>query len=49
MKPLLALAFSAAAFPASTTSDWPTGNRTTPPTINSVSPRGVPRGATTPN
>ena len=35
------------AFAASTTSDWPTGNRTTPPTINSVSPRGVPRGATT--
>jgi hypothetical protein len=47
MKPILALAFSAAAFAASTISDWPTGNRTTPPTINSVSPRGVPRGATT--
>ncbi|MSV29552.1 MAG: hypothetical protein EXQ52_12540 [Bryobacterales bacterium] len=26
--------------------DWPTGNRTTPPTINAVSPLGVSRGAT---
>lgn len=26
--------------------EWPTGNRTTPPTINSVSPLGVARGAT---
>ena len=26
--------------------DWPTGNRTTPPTIDSVQPRGVARGAT---
>ena len=33
--------------PPATTTDSPTGNRTTPPTINSVSPRGVPRGATT--
>ena len=47
MKPLIVLACSAAAFAASTTSNWPTGNRTTPPTISSVSPRGVPRGATT--
>jgi hypothetical protein len=47
MKALIVLACAAAAFAASTTSDWPTGNRTTPPTINSVSPRGVPRGATT--
>ena len=47
MKALLALACAAAAFAANTTSDWPTGNRTTPPTIDSVSPRGVPRGATT--
>ena len=48
MKSLLALtcATAAAAFAASTTGS-PTGNRTTPPTINSVSPRGVPRGATT--
>lgn len=47
MKALLALACAAGAFAANTTSDRPTGNRTTPPTINSVSPRGVPRGATT--
>jgi hypothetical protein len=47
MKTILGLACAVAAFAASTTSDWPTGNRTTPPTINSVSPRGVPRGATT--
>jgi hypothetical protein len=47
MKLLLVLAVAAGAYAASTTSDWPTGNRTTPPTINSVSPRGVPRGATT--
>ena len=47
MKALLALTCAAGAFAASTSSDWPTGNRTTPPTINSVSPRGVPRGATT--
>ena len=38
--------FSVATF-AATTTDSPTGNRTTPPTINSVSPRGAPRGATT--
>ena len=47
MKALLALVCAAAAFAANTTSDSPTGNRTTPPTIASVSPRGVPRGATT--
>jgi hypothetical protein len=47
MKSLLVLACAAAAFAATTTTDSPTGNRTTPPTINSVSPRGVPRGATT--
>jgi len=47
MKSLLVFAFAAAAFAANTTTDSPTGNRTTPPTINSVSPRGVPRGATT--
>src|SRR5690349_11995056 len=28
------------------TNPWPTGNRTTPPTINSVSPRGIARGTT---
>ena len=47
MKSLLVFAFAAVAFAANTTTDSPTGNRTTPPTINSVSPRGVPRGATT--
>jgi len=46
MKPLLLFAFTAAAFAAATT-ESPTGSRTTPPTISSVSPRGVPRGATT--
>jgi hypothetical protein len=46
MRALLVLACAAATF-AATTTDSPTGNRTTPPTINSVSPQGVPRGATT--
>jgi hypothetical protein len=47
MKPLLIFTCVAAATFAATTTDSPTGNRTTPPTINSVSPQGVPRGATT--
>src|SRR5450631_2919080 len=47
MKQLLIFALAAAGFAASATSDWPTGNRTTPPTVNSVSPQGLPRGATT--
>ncbi|MGA2135886.1 MAG: hypothetical protein ABSH50_26650 [Bryobacteraceae bacterium] len=47
MKQLLLFGFAAAALAANSTTDWPTGNRTTPPTIDSVSPRGVPRGATT--
>jgi len=38
-------AITAAAFAQSST-EWPTGNRTTPPTINSVTPLGVARGAT---
>src|SRR5882724_434515 len=42
---LLFAAISAAAF-AQTSTEWPTGNRTTPPTINSVTPLGVARGAT---
>lgn len=42
---LLFAGFAAAAF-AQTAAEWPTGNRTTPPTINSVSPMGVARGAT---
>jgi len=46
MKRLLIFAGLAAAAFAQTPTDWPTGNRTTPPTINSVSPRGVARGAT---
>jgi len=47
MRLILILVCTAAAFGANTTTDWPTGNRTTPPTIDSVSPQGVPRGATT--
>ncbi|MFN7994657.1 MAG: hypothetical protein U0Q18_13705 [Bryobacteraceae bacterium] len=47
MRLLLLLSCAAATFAAEITTEWPTGNRTTPPTINSVSPRGVPRGATT--
>jgi len=31
---------------AQTATEWPTGNRITPPTINSVTPLGVQRGAT---
>src|SRR5580704_9710375 len=46
MKQLLLLACVALAFGAETTTDWPTGSRTTPPTINSISPLGVPRGGT---
>src|SRR5580658_5247668 len=46
MKSLLTIALASAAL-AATTPDSPTGSRTTPPTISSVSPRGVPRGATT--
>src|SRR2546422_420352 len=42
---LLFVAITAAAFAQSST-EWPTGNRTTPPTINSVTPLGVARGAT---
>src|SRR6266478_4693596 len=42
---LLFVAITAAAF-AQTSIEWPTGNRTTPPTINSVTPMGVARGAT---
>ncbi len=45
MKTIAFLACAAAAFGATTT-DWPTGNRTTPPIINEVSPLGVARGAT---
>ena len=36
----------AAAAVGQTAGEWPTGKRTTPPTIDSVSPLGVPRGAT---
>ncbi len=31
---------------AQTAEEWPTGNRTTPPTVNSIDPLGVSRGAT---
>src|SRR6185295_17899961 len=46
MKWILLFASIAAAALAQTAADWPTGNRTTPPTINSVAPLGVARGAT---
>src|SRR5258708_36343681 len=42
---LLFVTIAAAAF-AQTSTEWPTGNRTTPPTITSVTPLGVARGAT---
>ncbi len=45
MKHILLFATMAAAVFAQTSTEWPTGNRTTPPTINAVSPLGVPRGA----
>jgi hypothetical protein len=41
LAPILALTLSAA-----TTTDRPTGNRTTPPTLESVSPLGIARGTT---
>ena len=47
MRWLLVFAGLSAAWAGETGTDWPTGNRTTPPTINSVAPLGVPRGATT--
>jgi hypothetical protein len=46
MKRILLFATIATAASAQTAADWPTGNRTTPPTINSVTPLGVARGAT---
>jgi hypothetical protein len=46
VKPLLICMCFATAFAAEIGSEWPTGNRTTPPTIDSVSPLGVPRGST---
>src|SRR5712692_1102753 len=45
MKRILLFTIATAAF-AQTANEWPTGKRTTPPTIDSVSPVGVPRGAT---
>jgi hypothetical protein len=44
MRLVLVLATATAVFGAGAV-DWPTGNRTTPPTINSVAPLGVSRGA----
>lgn len=41
----LVASFVGASMFAASTGDHPTGNRTTPPTLNSVSPLGVPRGA----
>jgi hypothetical protein len=46
MKTLWMSVFASAALLAQSSTDWPTGNRTTPPTINEVAPVGVPRGGT---
>src|SRR5579872_4319876 len=46
MKRILFVASITVAALAQNATEWPTGNRTTPPTINSVSPMGVARGAT---
>ncbi|HLK22247.1 MAG TPA: hypothetical protein VKT81_25045, partial [Bryobacteraceae bacterium] len=46
MKKLIPVSFFAASLIAATSGDHPTGNRTTPPTLNSVSPIGVSRGTT---
>src|SRR6266849_1287152 len=46
MKRILLFTTIATAAFAQTATEWPTGNRTTPPTINSVSPLGLQRGAT---
>src|SRR6266404_5567412 len=46
MKRILLFAAITAAALAQSSTEWPTGNRTTPPTINSVTPLGVARGAT---
>ncbi len=43
---VLLIAGTVVAACAQTATEWPTGNRTTPPTINSVTPLGVARGAT---
>ncbi|MBZ5595630.1 MAG: hypothetical protein LAP39_25605 [Acidobacteriia bacterium] len=45
MQRILIMTIVAAAM-AQAATEWPTGNRTTPPTIDSVSPLGIPRGAT---
>jgi hypothetical protein len=42
----LSLVFICALAAVAADNESPTGNRTTPPTVNSVSPRGVTRGAT---
>ncbi|HLJ47949.1 MAG TPA: hypothetical protein VKU01_18160 [Bryobacteraceae bacterium] len=41
------LALAAAGFLTGAEVDWPTGHRTTPPTLSFVSPVGVPRGVAT--
>jgi hypothetical protein len=46
MQRILIFVTMAAAALAQTATEWPTGNRITPPTVSSVSPLGVPRGAT---
>lgn len=46
MKQLLAFLLTLPLCAASTSTDHPTGNRTTPPTLNNVSPVGIARGTT---
>ncbi|MEO8660178.1 MAG: hypothetical protein ABI693_17035 [Bryobacteraceae bacterium] len=46
MKFLLLVALASSATAATDSTPWPTGNRTTPPTINMVSPLGIARGTT---
>lgn len=46
MKKLLPVSLLAVSLTAATSGDHPTGSRTTPPTLNSVSPLGVSRGTT---
>ena len=46
MNKLIPLSLLAVTLSAASSGDHPTGNRTTPPTLNSVSPIGVSRGTT---
>jgi hypothetical protein len=46
MKLLPPLLFTLAALASAAKPDWPTGPRTTPPTVSNVMPKGAPRGQT---